>query len=470
MVAAAREDESVPSNGPAAAGTGGAQPGSPRGWPAEYAARYGLSNELHARPFDELTAPIDLTLYAMLTGEETAAEDRAHLESLCQRFGVNPPAAEANFFSADFGPFRLRWERHSEFTTYTVIRPRDTGEPFTRTAGDKLPRDWTGAMPGALLAAVQVVLLARDDPDPDMDQLHRLFVRESLVTSLLSDGAAQLWTDLRIHPDGMDRLLLKDRHMHAARAGRVVQRLLETITYRNLALLALPLARGTSPKIVRIDRALAEITEQMARRGHAPETDDGALLERLTAESAEIERLASATAYRFSAAMAYNALVEARLAELREERIEGYQTLGEFLDRRLAPAMRTCASVSDRLADLSRRATRAANLLRTRVDFALERQNQGLLHSMDRRAKLQLRLQQPVEGLSVAAISYYLVGLVNYGAKAVATAGLALDPTLVTGLAIPAVVAVVWAGLRRARRAIARTERGDREAAGGGRN
>ncbi len=43
--------------------------------------------------------------------------------------------------------------------------------------------------------------------------------------------------------------------------------------------------------------------------------------------------------------------------------------------------------------------------------MALEAQNQTLLASMDRRARLQLRLQQTVEGLSVAAICYYVVGL-----------------------------------------------------------
>ncbi len=36
---------------------------------------------------------------------------------------------------------------------------------------------------------------------------------------------------------------------------------------------------------------------------------------------------------------------------------------------------------------------------------------------MNRRAELQLRLQQTVEGLSVAAISYYIVGLFGYVAK-----------------------------------------------------
>lgn len=425
--------------------------------PQEHAMRYAISNELHARPFEELTAPADIALYAMVTGEGTTSDDRTHLIRLCERFGINPPVDDANFYSADFGPFRLRWERHSEFTSYTVIRARQNKEPFATTAGEALPADWFEELPGELLVATQLVLLAPDDPEPELEMLERVFVPASLVTSVVSGGSAQVWADLRIHPDGHNRILLKDRSMQSRKAGRVVQRLLEIATYRNVALLALPLARQTSPKIAEIDRALAELTGRMAVTGSDADHDDGELLQALTAQSAEIERLASGTAYRFSAAKAYHALIETRLSELREEQVDGYQTIGEFLERRLGPAMRTCHSVSDRLSDLSRRATRAANLLRTRVDFALERQNQNLLHSMDRRAKLQLRLQQTVEGLSVAAISYYLVGLVNYAAKALAKTGLPIDPTLVTGVSVPVIVALLWFGLQRARKVIQRS-------------
>src|SRR3546814_4483490 len=118
------------------------------------------------------------------------------------------------------------------------------------------------------------------------------------------------------------------------------------------------------------------------------------------------ETRAVETPYRFAAPRAYHALVERRIAELREERIEGLPTIGEFMERRLSPAMRTCETMAGRIEGLSRRATRMANLLRTRVDVALERQNVELLDMMNRRSQLQLRLQETVEGLSVAAITY----------------------------------------------------------------
>jgi uncharacterized membrane-anchored protein len=73
---------------------------------------------------------------------------------------------------------------------------------------------------------------------------------------------------------------------------------------------------------------------------------------------------------------------------------------------------------------------------------------------MDRRASLQLRLQETVEGLSVVAISYYLVGIVSYMAKALKGVGLPIDPDLAVGLAIPVVLFLVWSGVKRIRKVV----------------
>ena len=122
--------------------------------------------------------------------------------------------------------------------------------------------------------------------------------------------------------------------------------------------------------------------------------------------------------------------------------------------------MRTCRSIEERQANLSRKLARTTALLRSWVDLQLEQQNSELLQSMNRRAKLQLRLQQTVEGLSVAAVSYYVVGLVGYVAKAARDAGLPVNPSLATGIAVPIVVLVIWLLVRRIRRGHKDTETG----------
>ena len=229
-----------------------------------------------------------------------------------------------------------------------------------------------------------------------------------------------------------------------------------------LAMLALPIARRQSPRIVAIERSLATLTDGIARG----EGDDEALLHELTRLAAEVESGLVASQFRFGACRAYFELVTTRVAELREKRLPGIQTIDEFMARRFSPAVATCTTVSQRLHDLSERVAQASGLLSTRVDITRERQNQALLGSMDRRAKLQLRLQQTVEGLSVAAIVYYVAGVVGYLAKGLKAGGWHVEPDLVVGIAIPIVAVLVILQVRNARRRVRAAEKEAAAAAG----
>jgi len=421
----------------------------------DYEGRYVLANELHARPFEKLSPPEKATYYAMLTGEGSHQKDLQHLKLLCDRFGVIFPADEVSYFSADFGTFRMRWERHTEFTSYTFLRQGDYLEPFAEMPVDYIPQDWLQDLPGERLVAVHLAILGPNSVDKGDAVLYKWFSSNSLVTSTVTSEEAQIWTDLCLHSDGHGRILVCNKGLNNWKAGRVVQRLFEIETYRNMALLALPLARSIGPQTATMDTDLARMTRLMSdvTEGET-HNNDKELLQELTTLSAKLENLSASTAYRFSASRAYYALTKERVGDLGEQRVHGYQRFGRFIDRRLAPAMRTCESVNERLEDLSRRASRATNLLRTRVDFALEAQNQKLLAAMDKRSAIQLRMQETVEGLSVAAISYYMVGLVGYMAKAAKAFGMPIDTNIVTGLSIPIVIIVVWYGVRRVKNAI----------------
>jgi uncharacterized membrane-anchored protein len=182
--------------------------------------------------------------------------------------------------------------------------------------------------------------------------------------------------------------------------------------------------------------------------------DEQALLSTITGLAARIEKLSLDNSYRFAASEAYFRLVNARIEELREIRIEGIPTVGEFMDRRLTPAMNTCAAIARRQEALAERIAHTNDLLRTRVGIVQERQNRQILQSMNARAAQQLRLQQAVEGLSVVAISYYLAGLFSYIGKAAKAAGWPVNPDISTGLLLPLIAAGVWMGLRRMHRNI----------------
>jgi len=241
-----------------------------------------------------------------------------------------------------------------------------------------------------------------------------------------------------------------DRGLGSERAGAVVQRIIELETYRTLALLGLPEAQRLLPSINRIEKRLGEVTEEM--RGTDKLIDNNRLLDELTALASELEAGAAASLFRFGASRAYNEIVQLRLQTIGERKVEGLPTWSSFLARRMAPAMRTCITTEERQTNLSEKLARAANLLRTRVDVELERQNRDLLRSMNERTRLQLRLQATVEGLSVAAISYYVVGLFVYLVKGAHDEGLPVDVSLATALFVPAAVLVIWWVVRRVRR------------------
>lgn len=419
----------------------------------EHPLRRPLSEEIHTRPPAEIIAPATISHIACLSGEGSRKTDRAHLEGLCRHYKVAPPAKDATHFRADFGRFQLKWERHTEFSTFTFIRAGKFEQPFKDTVIEEIPEDWLSTLPGDVIAAVHIAVVDRLEPDRSPTDLAGLFDNNPLTGGEIVGGRAKLWTDYRVHTDGFHRFLIKDDDLSPATTGRVVQRLVEIETYRMMAILAFPIARDSRARVTEAEKTLSDIIARL----ETISGDDGErqLLNQLSSLAAEAESIAVATTYRFSAARAYYALIQERMKAMREERLSGHPPAMEFLHRRLAPAMETCENLSRRLESLSGRIGRASALLRTRVDVSLEAQNRDLLNSMDRRARLQLRLQQTVEGLSVVAISYYLLSLVSYLAKGAKNAGLwPVDPYVVVGVAFPFVFGGIWYGVRKVRRSI----------------
>jgi uncharacterized membrane-anchored protein len=185
-------------------------------------------------------------------------------------------------------------------------------------------------------------------------------------------------------------------------------------------------------------------------------------LARITDLAAQVEQTATAHSSLFASARAYASIVERRTEEVREEIVSGNQRYTNFLMRALAPAMRTCDAAERRVGELAQRVARSANLLSTMVDIEQSRQNQRVMTSMADSARRQLRLQQAVEGFSIFAISYYAVGLIKYSLDAAASAGMPIDSKMLTGLAAPAVFALVFLSIRFVRRRLlARRDGGD---------
>jgi uncharacterized membrane-anchored protein len=421
--------------------------------PPDHNQRHELNNEVHARPPDAYTPPTRTAFIALFNEDLSRAAGSAPIRDLARRFGLALPSAEANHFSADLGPCRVTWERHTEFSRYSFIEAGDDEILFDKSPMRLVPRDWLETLPGRTIVAANLVLVrATAAAMPDVDALSaKYFSGNILIGARVADGAATAFTDFRIAASGFSRVLLYDHAMTPRQAGRTVQRLLEIDAYRMLATMALPVARELTPFLSSSEAELSDVTAAMTT---ARTADEPRLLDRLIKLEAEIESRRSTTANRFNAANAYYDLVQRRIDELRESRLPGLQTFKELTERRLVPAMNTCRTVYARQDALSLRVTRATQLLSTRVDITREEQNQAVLASMNRRAKMQLHLQQTVEGLSIAAVTYYAVGLIGYAVKGLSAAGFALKSDLVTALSIPVVALIVASGLRRARKVL----------------
>jgi uncharacterized membrane-anchored protein len=436
--------------------------------PPAHPLRQSLNDEVHSRPTEALWRQERVFHVAMTGTPVLLSAWPEHLKELVAGFQANTPvdinwqAPQLSLMLTDGdAALRARFERHNEFVSFSLFERADHATPFDASAARRLPDGWLARSPGELLVAID--LFEWDCPQPQQpEDVAQCFERHTLVGGFIASGAGQVFTDFEINAGtGASRILVCNQSMGSRQAGRMVQRILEIETYRMMALLSFPVAKSSIPLLAQSETALVRLTNDMAQRTNEQQLQqaqpdalalDAALLTQLTELAARVEDLSAATRVRFTAAAAYHDLVDKRIAELREVRLDGVQTWTEFMERRLGPAIRTCAWTARRQSELSERIARITQLLRTRVEIEREAQNQRLLASMDERARTQLRLQETVEGLSVVAITYYGVGLVGYLAKSLKVLGLPLNPDYAVAVSIPLIGVATWRAVRAIRR------------------
>jgi uncharacterized membrane-anchored protein len=398
-------------------------------------------DEVHARPYLLVETPRTLMLFAFMN-EGNLAKDHDTLAEISQRMGAPLPDQNTPLHGLTFEQGDLHCEKHTEFSTYLWCAPLD---PETGNPSGNDPFKHGFAPPGPVVCGIRLEVMARTEENAKyIDRFDPI----SRCHSLVEDGMADIVTDFRQDADGLTRILILDRGLTPIQLGALAQRLLEIETYRTLALLGIPLTQRLGPRLRDIEKRLVAITEEMRQ---SPRRDSETLLAELTDLSAELEADTASSLYRFGASRAYYEIVEERLVALGETFIPGCYRWRSFLHRRIAPAMRTCRAIEERQTGLSNKLARAAALLRSWIDVQLERQNSDLLASMNNRAKLQLQLQQTVEGLSVAAISYYVIGILSYLVKGAPGLHDIVAPELVISVLVPFVLLAIWWTVRRIR-------------------
>jgi uncharacterized membrane-anchored protein len=446
----------------------------PHPLPVDATTRRQLHDEVHARPVARIRIPALVTHLAVLHDGAPVEAERDHLRALVEACtgtsadsvpglaraagrGAHPMdvvASDPTFVQVALPDFTIKWERHGEFSLYSIIQPVDQEELLAAGRPDLLtmvpaPDGWLAGIPGRTLSALHVLLLRADGQSEERaaESAQQLLGPGRLYGSSVKEGSARLFTTYRLGPDGTSRFLLLCHDVTEGRTGRMTASLVEMETYRVLALQAFRPARALAATLPRVESRLADMTRAL----EAGSDRDEALLHDLIQLAAEVETDLAQHSTGFAATQAYFSIVQQRIDDLRGTSLPGLMGVFTFLSRRLLPAMATVEATSRRLGELSQRIDRAGDLLRTRVGITTEAQNQELLRSLGRGQRLQLRLQETVEGLSIAAITYYLVGLMGYGGKALKAAGLHLNPDVVTGVSVPVAAGAVWWTLRRVR-------------------
>ena len=425
----------------------------------EHALRRTLSDELHARSFHDFEGAGRFIRFVFLV-DSTDAEIIAHINSFLKEVDVDQITAKEKFRRVQLASFSLRVERHTEFVTVGFIvkggktRTGLAEGAFEPEAHQDLPFAFIDKIPAKLFHAIWLEIGGKPPKQLTPEKVQNIVKGRSGASSLISGGEAQVHFSFDIDSNGFSRSVLFNNAIPASRLGRIVLRMVELETYRMLALLGLPTARQYINQLGQIEQKLSDLTHQLT--AHISSGNEGVqeLLPELSEMAAKVEQIAADTSYRLAATKAYRDIFLARMGALRISKLDGHQGLKGFLDRRMMPAMQTCVAFGERLANLSERIARAGSLLRTQTETNIQRQNRDLLVSMNRRAKAQLRLQQTVEGLSVAAVTYYGVGLVGHVAKALPLQTWGLDFFLFKALAVPLVALLVWMFLRQVKKSM----------------
>lgn len=396
--------------------------------------------EMHLRRWPLLSLPSLVIQWVLIVGEEEREAEAAIIGELPA--GTDAAAHPAHRSGQLSDGIAYAWERHSEGSSIALFIEGVDEEQLARSELPDNVREaiaWAEGLPGAIMRATQIFVVA-DDTGAEI-LLPTLDFKRSELISCHFGGKARMWCDFRLKDDNFGKLLVASNGTEIRDFTRLVQRLQDLGNYRNKALMGLPAAQEAWPRLDAVGQKLSDLATRVAGQRDRDDT----LMDELSGLSLELTSIANGMDYRMSATAAYAQLVDDRLEQLNVQRIEGYASLTNFTQRRFLPAVRTCAAVVERERKQSLRASQLASLLRARIETRIENQNASLLRSMDHSSRLQLRLQQLVEGLSVVALSYYLIGLLGYLLKGLGHRLGGFDPELVLAILVVPVVVTVFA-------------------------
>ena len=422
-----------------------------------------FKDELHARPYIKLSSNLRVFHFAYLIKENDDKKSWAYLDKFLSKINFqNLPKESSKYWVAEGKDLIIRYECHTEFISLTLIYPnkienknKNIPKLFDENFLSFLPIDFLKNFPGEHLLSSWIEMVPSKHIFKPID-IEEYFYHDNFAGSNVAEDGANVFMSFKSDRtnflgSGLRRVFIQNKNLRTRRTGRLLQRIVELETYQVLSLLGLPQVRQESLNLSNLEKQITEITKSVSRttkknldKKSITYPDYQQDLNELSYVVAKIEEIDSSTNYRLSATAAYYKLVEQRITDLREDRLESFQTNNEFLSRRLQPAIRTSEAFSRRLESLAIRAQRADNLVRTQIEMGVQIQNKDLLESMELRARAQLRLQETVESLSIVAITYYIVGLLSTLVDPISFDKFLISKTVFLALCVPIILILIW--------------------------
>lgn len=409
----------------------------------DHADRQAILEEVHARPVVVVPKQCRLWRIAFLpdTANASIAPVLARLQAWCANHGhpVPPDHTRQHTFAPTGagGGHLVTWEFHNEFVTVTWSADRGNTDPHPGNIGLELVDD------------IARVAAARIDITTDLalpERMTSTFNPSSLCHVTVEGGAAAIATDFIDDSDSYVRFEFAAGNLTELRRSILARRLLEIECYSKLALLGLPPVRAAAPELGDLEAAISDCIRQLPEiSGLAPAR---AAIDRLNQLSLRTAALADRLSYRIAASRAYGQIVTDRLRALDDRSTGVGSNISVYLENRIVPAVRTLVAFDKRLTAAAERIERTAMMLNARNGLELEMQNGEILSTILKTARSQFRLQQTVEGLSVIAITYYLIGILGY-ALAAPLHALEWNKDWMMSALTPIALILVWWGSRR---------------------
>jgi len=148
-----------------------------------------LSDEIHSRSFPKIQGAVILSQVTMVHKGDCKQEQIDHLTQLANIYHVTPPDENTSCYYQDLGEIDVRWEYHTEFSTYTFLRFNEHEKPFACPPWQVLPKLWRELLPGELISATHIDIQTEQ---PANNELQQIFSGHPIAACFVAEQNAQL--------------------------------------------------------------------------------------------------------------------------------------------------------------------------------------------------------------------------------------------------------------------------------------